>query len=242
MMRFLPFLLAAPLLGACNSEPDYEAVCTEPEAVQCFDSLLVDLSLQDFSSDGAVTNTIDGDGYISTVDATAGGFGQSSSNPWVYLKFTDEGLVRVDVDDESALESMEWHLSARRFILRLNSGASGPSCVEAAAYTDVAFTDLTAEDAEAGTFFADDYYTESCDIINDSSGLPGSPQVALAPWWSYPGCVATSEVPFLVRLDSGRLLKFVVDEYYGSGQAECNASGTPGEDSGTYTFRWSFVN
>lgn len=243
MPRFATFVLALPLvLGACKSEPDYEAVCTEPEAVQCFDDLLIDLSLQDFSSDGAVTNTPDGEGYISTLDASAGGFGNSSSNPWVYAKFTDEGLVRVDIDDEAALDSMEWHIAARRFIIRLNSGASGPSCVEAAAFTSKTYGDLTVDDAESGTFYADDYYTDSCDIINDSSGLPGSPQVALSPWWSYPGCVATTDVPFLVRLDTGRLLKFNVDQYYGSNQQACNTSSTPGDDGANYTFRWSFVN
>lgn len=241
-MPRLPLLIAAVALTACKGGESYEPVCTEPAAVQCFDDMLIDLSLQDFASDGQVTNTVDGDGYISTVDATAGGFGNSSSNPFVYMKFTDEGLVRVDVSDEDALESMEWHLAARRFILRVNSGVSGPSCVEAAAFADKSYADLVVDDAETANFFADDYYTDSCDVINDSSGLPGSPQVALAPWWSYPGCVATTDVPFLIRLDSGRLLKFNVDAYYAEGQDTCNTDNVPGTDGATYTFHWSFLN
>ncbi|MCB9694636.1 MAG: HmuY family protein [Alphaproteobacteria bacterium] len=242
-MRTLSLSLLLPLaFSACKKEAVYEPVCTEPTAVSCFDDLLIDLSLQDAVSNGRVTNTPDGEGWVSTVDATAGGFGNSANNPWVYVKFTDEGLARVDITDEDALDSMEWHLAARRFILRLNSGASGPSCVQAAAIANGDYTALSAADAEGATFFADDYYTESCDMINDSSGLPGSPQVALAPWWSYPGCVATTDVPFIVRLDSGRQLKLIVDQYYGSGQEQCNSQGAPGNDGGEYTLRWSFVD
>lgn len=235
-------LAIALLLAGCNGGTSYEPVCTEPEAAQCFDDMLIDLSLQDFSSEGRITNAADGEGTISTVDATAGGFGNSASNPFVYAKFTDEGLVRVDISDEEALESMEWHIAAKRFILRINSGASGPSCVQAAAFADTSYADLTVEDAESATFYADDYYTDSCDIINDSSGLPGSPQVALAHWWSYPGCVATTDVPFILRLDTGRLVKFNVDAYYAQGQETCNTDNVPGNDSANYTFHWSFLN
>jgi len=231
-------LLSAALLVSCTKEPD--PICTEAVDPPCVDAMILDLSLQEEVSDGVVANVADGDGWITTIDASAGGYNQAANNPWVYVRFTDEGAQRVDIDDETALESMEWHLSARRFILRLNGGTSGPSCVGAAAFMERTYEELT-EVPEDQAFYTDDYYTSDCTIINDSSGLPGSPQVVLGPWWSYGGCVATTEVPFLIQLDDARVLKLVVDAYYGSGQEECNTSDVAGEDSAHFTIRWAFL-
>jgi hypothetical protein len=91
-------------------------------------------------------------------------------------------------------------------------------------------------------FATDEYYTEDCTIINDSSGLPNSPQVVLGSWWEYPGCVATTEIPHLVRLANGRVLKLVVESYYGLGQEDCNQNGAPGEHSARIQIRWQFLN
>lgn len=227
---------------ATDSDVGTEPVCEALTEVACFDDMLVDLSLQTDVSDGAVSNEADGNDWVSEVDATAGGFEAAASNPWVYLRFTDAGLERVDIDDLTSLDSMDWHLAAHRFKLRLNGGSGGPSCVTAAPLVDGVYAEVTLADAEGATFFEDDFYTASCDLINDSSGLPGSPQVALGPWWSYPGCVATTGTPFLVRLDTGRILKLEVEKYYSSGQNACNSTGAAGSGSGEYTFRWSFLN
>jgi len=53
--------------------------------------------------------------------------------------------------------------------------------------------------------------------------------------------VATSDVPFLIQLDDARVLKLVVDAYYGSGQDDCNTSDVPGEQSAHFTIRWAFL-
>lgn len=240
-------LLWVPLFACDGGDPvdtdtPLAAVCDEPTDVGCIDSLLVDLSLQTTVSNGAVSNREEGGVWISDVDATAGGVSQAQNNPWVYVKFTDNGLEKVAIDDESALESMEWHLSARRFVLRLNGGSSGPSCVGAFPLADATFDAVTVADAEGLTYFQDDYFTPTCTLINDSSGLPGSPQVALGPWWTYPNCVATSDIPFIIRLDSGRRVKFVVQRYYGSQQQQCNTSSVPGTDGGSFRFRWAFLD
>ena len=44
-----------------------------------------------------------------------------------HVRFTPNGLEKVEIDDETALESMDWDMSLRRFILRLNGGATGAS-------------------------------------------------------------------------------------------------------------------
>ena len=223
-----------------TGEEKQGAICEEPSDILCLDNLIQDLSLQDEISSGNVTNTQEGDDWVTTIDATAGGFGNSAQNPFVYMKFTDEGLVKIEVDDESALESMEWHLSARRYVVRTNGGSSGPSCVGATALLNEQYENITAI-PEGISFYSDDFYTASCDLIPDSFGL-GDPQVVLVNWWSYESCVKTTLTPFVVELNDGRHLKMVLEEYYGAGQEDCNSGGSPdSSSSANLKIRWSFL-
>ncbi len=246
-----PTLQIAPLLAlfACaggttddTSGTPAAEVCDATE-VPCLDEMIQDLSLHDDKvSDGEVVTTTEGADFVTTVDASAGGYDQASNNPWVYVKFDTGGAARVDIDDETALESLDWDLSLRRFILRLNGGDSGPSCVGAAVMGEgYTYEDLT--EAPSGVSYQmDDFYTDDCTIVNDSSGLPGSPQVVLGPWWDYESCLETTGQPFLIQLADGRVIKFRVETYYGGdGQEECNSTGSTTADGGYITIRWAFI-
>ena len=191
-------------------------------------------------AEGGEINKWSGDDFITYIDASAGGYQNASSNPWVYIKFTPNGAEKVEIDDESALESMDWDLSMRRFILRLNGGSSGPSCVGAATFLESTYADLN-EVPDGLNFMVDQYYTSDCTLINDSSGLPDNPQVALGAWWTYPGCVATSLFPHLIQLANGSVIKMVVEAYYGSDQDNCNENESPGSDSAKFTIRWTYL-
>jgi hypothetical protein len=226
--------------GATGDNTTDAPVCVDPVEVTCVDEIVSDLSLQDdMVTEGEVTDRVDGDDFVTSIDATAGGFGNETQNPWVYVRFTTSGAERVDIDDETALESMEWHLAARRFVLRLNGGSSGPSCVGAAAFIEDDYADLT-EVPEDLNYVYDDFYSANCTLINDASGLEGSPQVALSPWWEYPGCVETTEVPFLVQLEDGHVIKLRVEQYY-TEQASCNEDGFPSGESARIEIRWTFL-
>ena len=218
-----------------------EAVCEETVAVECEDAIISDLALHDDKiSDGDVVTRVDGDDYLTTVDATAGGYNDSQNNPWVYIKFTPDGATRVDIDDETALDSLDWDMALKRFIVRLNGGSSGGSCVGAVSFLESSYEDLTSV-PDGLTFIPDAFYSSDCTIINDSSGLPSSPQVSLSPWWSYDGCVKTTMVPHLIQLADGSVLKLVVEAYYASNQQACNDGTGSGEDSANYTLRWQFL-
>jgi len=220
---------------------EIEAACTEPTEVSCVDDLISDLSLHDDKvSDGDVETTVDGEDFVTVVDASAGGYNQAANNPWVYVKFTADGAERVDIDDETALESMDWDMALRRFIVRLNGGSSGPSCVGAAALLESEY-DAVTEVPEGIPYALDDYYTSDCTIVNDSSGQPGSPQVAMGAWWSYDSCVKTTSVPHLIQLADGHVMKVRMETYYGVGQDECNDRGVGGDDSGVITIRWQML-
>ncbi|MEC9464182.1 MAG: HmuY family protein [Myxococcota bacterium] len=220
-----------------TSEP--EIVCSELTAISCEDSLVQDLSLQESVSVGEVTNERLGAEFVSGVDATAGGFQQAASNPWLYVRFTDAGLEKVEISDEDSLESMEWHLAAHRFKIRLNGGSSGPSCIGAAAMLEETYDGLT-EVPVGLEYYLDDYYTPDCSMIEDTFGM-GSPQLYMSGWWEYPGCVATTGTPYFIQLEDGRVVKLVVEAYYESGQENCNANGSTGSGSANLQWRWRFM-
>jgi hypothetical protein len=219
-----------------------DAVCTEPVAPGCVDEMILDLSLHDDkTSEGEVTTTTDGADFLTDIDASAGGYNQYQNNAWVYVRFDADGAHRVDIDDETALESMDWDMALRRYIVRLNGGDSGPSCVGAAEMRGYTYAELTSIPDGIG-YQVDDFYTDSCVITEDTSGLPGSPAVAMGGWWEYPGCVETTETPFLIQKADGHILKLVVLAYYGDEQADCNDDGSTTADGGYYTLRWTFMN
>ncbi len=249
--KLLP--LAALLTFGCGDDPkdDTEnpgetgdsdttaSMCPELVPVACEDDLVQDLLTDDGDvSDGAVTTTTDGDDFVTVVDASAGGMNQAANNPWVYIRFDADGASRVDISDEDALESAEWHMGLRRFLLRMNSGDGGPSCVGISKMAAYDYADLT-EEPSGVTYQLEDFYSESCELQMDGYGM--SPTFATYGWWAYSACVETTMVPFLIQLDDGQVLKLMVEAYYGSGQDDCNTSGAAGSDSGLLTLRWSFL-
>ena len=216
-------------------------VC-EASTVSCTDQAIQELSLQSNKiSAGDVVNTPNGDIFDSAIDATAGGFLDAADNPYLYLAFTDDGLIKVELDDEMALDSENWHIAAKRFVIRLNGGTSGPSCVGAALLAGETFENIT--EVPAGTTFqADSFYDSSCTFVDDGIGI-GGPDTALNGWWEYPnGCLAMTGTPAIIQLNNGRHVRFTVLAYYGSGQAECDADGTMGTDSANLSVRWSFLD
>ena len=241
-MGLLFWLVACQGPDKIDTGTDSSALlCEDLTPVDCEDDLILDLSLHDTISEGAVSTTTDGADFITSVDATAGGYQNASNNPWVYIKFTEDGAEKVEISDEDALQSADWDMSLKRFLVRLNGGDSGPSCVGAAVFLEESYTSLTSV-PDGLSYVLDDYYTADCSFINDSSGLPDSPQTAMSPWWEYPGCVATTGYPFIIQLADGSLIKLVVESYYAENQDNCNINGAMGSGSANFTLRWTFID
>ena len=231
-------ILAAGLAG-CGD--DREPIC-EASTVQCVDQAIAMLALQsDKVSEGDVTNTEENGDWVSLVDATAGGVGMTQDNPYIYLKFTDDGLTKVGIDDETAFESMDWDIAAKRFIVRLNGGSSGPSCVGAALLDGMSY-DSIADVPDGLTYKTDPFFDAQCEFVSDDIGL-GTALTALDGWWEYPiGCVKMTETPAVIQLLDGRHVLLVIEAYYGSGQQTCNDTGEMGTDSANLSFRWKFLD
>jgi hypothetical protein len=225
---------------AGGEDPGVVAQCTEPTEVPCQDEAFQQLEFFDNVTDGEIQELESAPTFEHKIDATAGGFNNVSES-YVYATFTDEGLEKVDLSDEEAFESMDWDIAFQRFIIRLNSGVSGPSCVSAArtgAGTD--FEDVESVD-ENLTFNTEEYFDpEDCELQPDGSGL-GSPGVVLQNYWEYPGCVKMTGNVYIVRRADGRHVKLQVLAYY-EDQDACDVGGSFGTGSANIRIKWAFLD
>lgn len=224
------------------------AICTMPTAVACSDAVIQQMNLQPSAAPGLISNMADGKGFSSTVDAKAGGFGANPPHSYVYGKFTPEGLQKVDISDEASLDSMDWDIAFRRYVVRVNSASSGPSCVSAARTIPGTKYEDVAAIPDGLMLKQDQYFTDApdCTLIEDGSGLPGSPATALSSYWQYPGCVKMSGNVFVIELADGHHLKFIMDQYYedSAAQQQCNTMDTVpmGSVGAVLTMRWAYLD
>lgn len=236
--------------GGDDGMTDPPARCEPAATVECSDAQITDLGLFEEVSPDGVTNEVLDQGFRSVIDATGGVmFGGGPPVPtqsFVYLRFTESGLEKVELSDVDAFESGDWDLAARRFVLRVNSGVSGPSCVQAARTAPgTEFASLT-EVPDGLDYRTESYYaSEDCTIVSD--GGIGSPSVALGSYWSYRGCVEMTGNIYLLELADGRSVKLEVESYYSPEVQEfCDENGMlPGgqpSGSGRVQVRWAFLD
>ena len=247
--------LVTLLASGCGSSPQTTADMDAPDmtpasmcahTVACTDQSVQTLNLFRTVSTATITNTASGSEWASLVDATAGASDTSLSptQSYVYAKFTDTGLMRVDVSDEGAFMSQDWDIAFRRFVIRLNSGISGPSCVTGArTATGTTFDAVTTVPPDLA-YRTEEYFTATCDYVPDGSGLM-SPGTALQSFWEYPSCVKMTKNVFVLQLADGRHVKLVVTSYYSPAvQMKCDTAGgmpTPPTGAAHVGVRWAFV-
>ena len=141
---------------------------------------------------------------------------------------------------------MDWDIAFHRYIVRLNGGSSGPSCVSAARLDDEDYDALTSAPAELD-FHVDEQMSATCAFRADSEAQdPANEQdfgAALRGWYLYVGCLQTSYDPFVIRLADGRLLKLVVTHYYADdAQTDCNETESSSHaGAAQLQLRWAFL-
>ena len=220
---------------------DTGPTCSEARTVDCEDEVFTSLTMNlDTAAPGLITNEPDGDGFVTNIDGTAGGF--NGDGGWVYGKFTATGLQKVELIDIDSFGSLDWDIAFRRFVVRVNSGYGGPSCVTAARTgVDTRYDSLA--HVPAGLGFSDEQFMsdpDTCTLIKDGSGLDGTPGVVLQNWWEYPGCVATTGNVYVLSLADGRRLKLVITDYYDSDQDQCNDGSGAGTGGANFKARFAF--
>jgi hypothetical protein len=219
--------------------------CTEPVAIPCEDDVVLQMNLKADPAPGLTTSTPEGTGWVSTIDATAGGAFVPDPHSYVYARFTDTGLTKVDISDEDSITSMDWDIAFRRYVVRINSGHSGPSCVAAARVPGMNDYDGLTAIPDGLMYRRDEYFTESCEIIADGTGLENSPATALSSYWTYPGCVKMTGNVYVISLADGRHVTLTVTNFYNdAAQQQCQDLGTVpmmGSDSANFRVRWGFL-
>lgn len=192
---------------------------------------------------GFVTNASDGAGWTSELDATSSRTAATRAS-YLYVRFDpDEGLQKVPITDAQSLDSTEWDFAFRRFSVRINSGDSGPSCVNASRVDPRIGFDDVASPIEALSWRTDDFFSNACTLIPDGSGL-GFPDTALSSYYAFGQCLQMTKRVYLLRLRSGRHVKLLIESVYTPDQqANCDAGGhVPFFSAGNVRLRWSFVD
>lgn len=211
----------------------------EPHAPACSTESLTQLDLLTEPSTGEITQ----EGELTVIDATAGG--RMPTESYVYARFTERGLEKVNIHDEDALASMDWDIAFRRGNIRLNSGVSGPSCVDATEALEGTTYESVTRVPEGTSFRPESYFTPlNCYYVSDGSGM-GSPGTVLAGYRRLSGCVQMSNEVYFIRLRDDRVVKLQVRAYYRPEvQQACDTTGevsTQDTGSGTYRVRWAFI-
>lgn len=181
-------------------------------------------------STGTVVNTPD-EGlpgvFTTVVDASAGGAAEQANNPFVYLDLDgEEGATKVEVDDLASFTSTDWDIALKRFVIRSNSGDSGPADQEVATAPGDELG--TGTDVPSESFADDDWTGEGCTLVQDSTG---GPRTRFSNWYQVQaGRFEPRAVTHFIRLGGGRYAEVDVQTYYGD---EANP-----DRSGVYVLRW----
>lgn len=235
MRRTLAPLL---LLAACTDDTSEPAA----RAVPCIEASIEQLALFEAPAGDAIEEDREVDAHFETlIDATGGGLDATTS--YIYVRFTAHGIEQVALGDEAAFESTAWHLALRRYVLRVNSGVAGPGSVRVARTAPMTAFDALDARPDNLSFRDEAYFTDSCDLIPDGSGL-GAPGTALSSFWTYPGCVAMTGNVYVIELGDGAAIKLEVLAYYSSeNQATCDETGAVPMPSGAghVRIRWAFL-
>lgn len=239
---------AAPALDAgLSSRPDAAqgnaGGLDGGRTVPCVDEQFAALMLLEAPASGAIREEGPGTGVFETyIDATAGGMPASQS--FVYARFAETGLEKVEVGDEDAFTSTAWQIAFRRYIIRLNSGVSGPGDVRVARTAPMTDFDALSSVPPELAYRIEQYFTESCEFVSDTSGI-GAPATALSSFWSYAGCLAMTGDVFVLELPGGRHVKLQVRAYYPlENQRQCDETDSVSQPTGAgnLRIRWAFLD
>lgn len=164
--------------------------------------------------DAVSTGVVEVVDSTATIDASAGGGADVADTPFVYLKFTADGLIKVDITDVDSYDNATWDLAIKRFVFRVNGGDSGTGGVSVAivaAETLADVTELPPEDA----FITDDWFSEECTLNVGQTG--GEPATALVNWYDYDfanNVLSPKAEVYVLKLSDGSVITLDIKDYY----------------------------
>ena len=161
-------------------------------------------------SNGAVSEM----NNVLSIDASAGGIGNSGSRPYVYIDL-DDG-TKASITDKQAFDDDKWDLGLERVVLRVNGGDSGTGGVKVARKSAASLGEVTMVPA-SGSFAADDFVDDfNCDI---RTGPIGNPQTAIGnSWYTYEMSngqhkVVPTDNVYVIETTDGNHVKIKINSY-----------------------------
>lgn len=225
-MTHLPCLLL--LAAACGGDdagdaPDAgPADCADPTTVLPAGFLPIDTV-----SAGAVGNTAGGGTTTTLIDASAGGFGGSDGEPFVYVTFDGTDLTKQALTDVDSYDDATWDLALKRYVIRSNGGDSGPGEVRVAVVSASSLDDVT-EVPIAASFGVDDWATPACALVADDLGAP---LTQFGDWFVVDGGILSPQ-PYVYVLALGdEHVKLRIVDYY--------ANAADPTQSGYFELEWA---
>ncbi len=216
--------------------------------VLCQDESVMELPLYMTVNPDGVVEEGTAPNFVSRIDARARATGSFPNDSFLYFSFGPNGLVKKSISDEQAFTSLDWDFALRRYVLRLNSGVSGPSCVEGARTAPGTSFDTLTQVPDGLSWRTEEYFTPpappatACTVVAHPSGLGVG--TALSSYWTYQMCVQTTPNVYIVRTREGRYVKLHVLSYYSpTEQMTCNSTGsvpTPNQ-AAIVRIRWGFI-
>ena len=221
-MKVAPFLIALSiLLFSCTNEPasevdaatfdapsqDAVAECENPA-----EALPTNWRSIDTVSTGEIEDTHEGSLRTLLVDATAGGFQNSSTSPYVYISLTNDSAQKSEITDTESYQNDSWDVAFKRYVIRINGGDSGMASVAVAevnANTLDEITDIPSDDQ----FITDNWANPDCSI--NEVEFVGGPQTAMGLWFVAGGSLVPRDVVYVLRLRDNTYIKLKIASYYG---------------------------
>jgi hypothetical protein len=182
----------------------------------------------DAVASGSVTSVVDGEVVESIIDASAGGFGNSAGEAYLYLSFGDGALIAQELTDVAAFDDGSWDVAFKRYVIRANGGDSGTAGVSVADVAAATLEEVTAAPAD-GAFGVDRWTDESCAPVGDGIG---GPRTQFTDWYNITDMILTPKpLVYVVRRPGAGDWMLEIEDYDAD-------EGDP-EKSGVFRVRWA---
>lgn len=237
-------LATVGLTAACESSPVSEDDSTGgssagstgsagssvlPMPSACSGALRQALGLVDEVSQASVVLLSQADGELELyVDASAGGIGGQDDFPWVYVSLSAGGAVALS--DLEALKSTAWDLAFKRFVIRSNSGDSGPG-QGGALRVALPWDSVDGSTQGNRALPIESWFDADCNLSTDDQGELITTFTGWSQYDPATHVLAPADAVYLTQGGDGARYKVEVLDYYS------NPDGTHGRVAGRYKLR-----
>lgn len=200
--------------GSAGAPGDGGAGSDTPPPRPCSGALKQSLSLVDEVSTAAVSTVSESGGErIVYVDATAGGIEGQDRHPWVYVSLqTGEAVALTDLE---ALESKGWDLAFKRFLVRTNSGDSGPG-EGGAIRIALDWDQVDGSTLGSKSLPAEDWFDADCMLEVDVNNELITSFTGWSEYDESAHVLNAAKVTYIAAAADGTLYKVAILDYYGT--------------------------